>query len=109
MIYNRTSISLDSLDSDMTETYMDSIFDNDFMFDPKMSFIIGKFISGYLQSKGVEDQIHKKYFQIMKMPFDSMANNKGLHYDDMKAGKGYQVCYDKYKESFNTEEILEKI
>lgn len=42
----------------------------------------------------------------MKEPFDSMANNRGLHYDDYKSGKGYPVCYDYVEKKVDKDKII---
>lgn len=45
----------------------------------------------------------------MKQPFDSMANNRGLHRDDYSAGKGYTVCYEKVEEIIGKDNITERV
>lgn len=45
----------------------------------------------------------------MKQPFDQMANNRGLHYDDYRSGKGYSVCYDKVKKELSHDEIINRV
>lgn len=98
-IHEKTKVDIED------DNYIEKLFNNDFMYDPNMSFMIGKYIASYLQFKQCDSEIHRFYYKTLKDPFDIMANNKGLHYDNGNSGKGYKVVYDKVEEKMGQEKI----
>lgn len=53
------------IDKECPQRYINEMMTSrvgEFNFDGNMSFMIGKYISSYLQYKRADDLIHKKYF-----------------------------------------------
>jgi hypothetical protein len=80
-----------------SDTYIEELFDDDFKFDPKLSFCIGNFASNYLKRLVSKDTLTQKFKSIIDESYTEISTSKGMRSNEGQfwGQKGHDVLFGK--------------
>jgi len=78
------------------DDYLESAFEDDFKFDPKLCFCIGKFAQNKILNMTSKENLGNKFSKILNDSYTSIKTNKGMRSDEGNfwGKKGYDVIFD---------------
>jgi hypothetical protein len=81
------------------ENYVDKLFNNDFNFDPKLCFCIGKYSGEYLKRLVSKEKLSHEFTKIMGNSFTDISTSKGMRQSEgaFWGSKGHDVLFSNKK------------
>jgi hypothetical protein len=103
-VYNKTALDVNDKD------YVKKLFTNDFNFDPKLCWIVGKYLSDYLSTVLNRSRVDEIVLSVLSQPYETVANSSGMrgksYENNFFTKKGFYVVYNDH-ESFDFNEVNE--
>jgi hypothetical protein len=83
----------------LSDNYFENLEENDFNFDPKMSYLVGNYIGKFISSVKSEAELHETFNDIFHRNFTEISTSKGMRDSEgiFWGKKGHEVVFDKLK------------